>query len=909
MADNPTPTGGLGDAKDGVEQALATNLPGEHPTSAQTPQKASGNDITQTSPRQGHQRLVFTDPVAFRYLEEDPSTVVLDRRRRLEGYEIYLVEQWACSRVHPTFIIATYTGDPSHSILVSVLSVPTDESTWSPRLRVYFKAISQFHARKKETPIGTLMVTNLSGFPSALTVIVIPDGDVKKHREDFIVNEDLKRLGCSGRAGLTVQYPTTATQAKFHQLYRTSDKIPLYSAVMELVKLCQVALTIFSKLAPEYADGLLCDVTEKAINDWWTDIGTDFFNVEPSDGILGPTTVAALLGMVMGARNRLNAFGAPVGKDVFDVMSLKRGIGYFQKAQKLEKTRRLDHQTLDKLHRVTAKAANSEGWTVPKAVKSTVAELSGKGGEMVMGMVGARDKAGIAEVETLDIERFVQLVHGERAKWLWHGKPRKSGSGDIFDHHSNNDGMIFSGDDQGGYVWTSGKRDSVAESIASRPIRSNNESLTPQNSQLALDDKDQQSRKNKSKGMGGRVTDARSGFGRFKDAVGLPRSHHHKHSKEDPGFDYEGGLQYAPYGSELTLNTTRSWQPSSPDLREKSNRDLGQPFQPLDEGSTTKLDHPHTVQEWGEVNYTHSPPRDDEAEPEPEPKPDPDPDPEPDHGPEPEPEPEPEIHVPAYANMYPEPAEQSDRNDEEEPTLQPQMAREKYDEVVLDLDNSGQHIKPGLRKTESSYSLSHLQVETFTVPRYPRNLSFSVAEDAVLTWEDIGGREPPQSSDSIKPALGILRERAASVEARYIGMKISSLELMAKSWVESKMKEIDDLDQLASNHQEELKTQYYQRLEHCQALRVATENILAEDRSSLTDALREIEVLGAKLEYELNALQSRVKDVEDGVAEFERHVIDSEARVNELMAEKHDTGSWTSWFQDFLTFSWNRKRN
>jgi hypothetical protein len=55
-------------------------------------------------------------------------------------------------------------------------------------------------------------------------------------------------------------------------------------------------------------------VTERAINDWWTELGTDFYNIEPSDGILGPTTVAALLGMLMGARNRLNAYGAPVAR-------------------------------------------------------------------------------------------------------------------------------------------------------------------------------------------------------------------------------------------------------------------------------------------------------------------------------------------------------------------------------------------------------------------------------------------------------------------------------------------------------------------------------------------------------------------------------------------------------------------
>lgn len=273
----------------------------------------------EASPLHGHQKLVFTDPVALRYLEEDPATVVLHRRLILEGYEIYIVEQWACSRVHPTFVITTYTGDPSHKVLVGVLSVPTDESSWSPRLKLYFNAVTQCQARTKNTPLGTVMVTDLSSFPSALTVIPVPDGDILRHKEDFIVNENLKRLSCAGRAGLKLQPPSPATVAKFYQLYRTSERVPVYSAVMELVKQCQIALSMFGLLAPEYVDGLLCDVTETAINDWWTEFGIDLYNIEPSDGVLGPTTVAALLGTFMGARNRLHAFGAPVGKDAFEL--------------------------------------------------------------------------------------------------------------------------------------------------------------------------------------------------------------------------------------------------------------------------------------------------------------------------------------------------------------------------------------------------------------------------------------------------------------------------------------------------------------------------------------------------------------------------------------------------------------
>lgn len=824
-----------------------------------------------TSPRSGHQKLVFTDPVAFRYLEEDPSTVVLDRRRRLEGYELYIVEQWACSRVHPTFIIATFTGDPTHSILVSVLSVPTDESNWSSRLRVYFKAVSQFHARRKDTSMGTLMVTNLSGFPSALTVIAVPDGDVKKHREDFIVNENLKRLNCSGRAGLNLQPPAPATQAKFHQLYRTSDRIPLYSSVIELVKLCQFALSIFGKLAPEYADGLLCDITEKAINDWWTDIGTDFFNVEPSDGILGPTTVSALLGMLIGARNRLNAYGAPVGKDVFDIPNMKRGIANFQKSQKLERTRRLDRQTLDKLQRVTAKAASGDGWTVPRAVKSTVAELGGKGGEMVMGMVGGREKAGIAEIETLDIERFVQLVHGERLKWLWHGKPRKSGVGDVFSNLAGEDDMIFSRDDQGGYVWTSQKRDSVAESLAGRTGNNDCDSFGQHTgSSTHLDDKDLQSKVLKS--VTGRVSDARSGFGRLKDAVGIPglRSHNHKHSKEDGGFDLDGDMPYqGTFESEVALTTVKpTREPSpSPETQEKPAKALEQPFQ-------------HSADDLNRRISSDASRSDTRLEPEPRSQ---------------------SLDKDDDPNTIPYRHETEDRSHEQSLSSRRvskqglDVSKDKFDEFISDMDQTSRPMAPFLRHTRSSSDFKELQSRAIRENRWPRHLSFSAVEDTVLTWEDVGPKRDDHSTANENPAVAMRQEAALAAGNKNAGSRILYLRQVTVPWVESQVDAVDEFDQQGQRHQEELNALYYPRLEDYQMLRSTSTDLLGEEKLSLTDALKGVEVLGAKLDYELNALQSKVEDVEDGIAEFERHILEIESRVDLLVDQEHGKDSWVPW--------------
>lgn len=268
-----------------------------------------------------------------------------------------------------------------------------------------------------------MMVTNLSSFPSSLTVVHVPGGDVKQHRIDFIVNEDLKRMGCSGRSALSLHLPSDATRTKFRQLFRTSERVLCYSAVVELVKLCQLSLTVFGKLKREYTDGLLCDVTEKGLRDWWAEFGMDFYNEEPNDGTLGPMTIAGLLGMVIGARNRLGLCGAPVPKDAFDIPQLEKSIIYFQRQQRLERTGHLDRDTLGRLHRAVNKPTGADIFAVPRAIKSTVVDLSTRAVRSSNGIIDA------TAVETVDIEHFVRHISGDACKYLWQGKLRKGNPG------------------------------------------------------------------------------------------------------------------------------------------------------------------------------------------------------------------------------------------------------------------------------------------------------------------------------------------------------------------------------------------------------------------------------------------------------------------------------------------------
>ncbi|KAF7116991.1 hypothetical protein CNMCM5793_005638 [Aspergillus hiratsukae] len=823
------------------------------------------NGLMEASPPHGHQKLVFTDPVALRYLEEDPATIVLHRRLVLQGYEIYIVEQWACSRIHPTFVITTYTGDPSHKVLIGVLSVPTDENTWSPRLKLYFNAVTQCQARTKDTPLGTIMVTDLSSFPSALNVIPVPDGDVFRHKEDFIVNENLKRLNCAGRAGLKLQPPSPATVAKFYQLYRTSERVPVYSAVIELVKQCQIALTMFGLLAPEYVDGLLCDVTETAISDWWTEFGIDLYNIEPSDGVLGPTTVAALLGTFMGARNRLHAFGAPVAKDPFDTRSFKRAIESFQKSQKMERTRRLDRQTLDRLHRATAKAANAEGWT--DAVKSTMAELSGHGGEMVMGMVRGREKGGIADIETLELDNFASLVTGERAKWLWRGKPRKSALGDGLAHGPPAAEMMFTRDDHGNYVWTSRKRHSHEDLAGDRSWQGSDRPWRQPEMATPSDEKDQNLSRIVRRGVSGKVSDARIGFGRFKEAVGLPsiRSQHNKQTKD--GVEVIGDAAYMP-AIESDAET--------PGLRTEADGGLTDQESISEPHDQTKLDAAKaepppstagpTVSELKPPKITVDSPRDNEET---------------------------------------DSARKQSTSQLEEDESDLGRSRTRSTDASVSEDEKSRFDLTLLRRPQSCIDFTTTDDSERRSNGWPRHLSFSIVEDVVLGWESLGGREARQPKPDATLEEAAAFEDTLVSDVRMFSSRIDELSQHTVPWVERQVNSVDELNRKLYESHEKINSIYLDQAEKYQQMRERSSDLLTEEHTYLVDAMKRVELMGAKLDYELNVLESKVEDVESGLGEFERHVMELETRMKGLIKseEEKQSNSWLSRLGRFVGLS------
>jgi len=725
------------------------------------------------------------------------------------------------------------------------------------------------------------MVTNLSSFPSALTVIPVPDGDIKKHRQSFIVNEDLKRLGCSGRSGMSLSEPTKATQDKFLSLYKTSDRVPFSEAVLELVKICQVALFIFGKLEPEYIDGLLCDVTEKAINDWWTEVGSEYFNIEPTDGILGPTTVAALLGTLMGARNRLSWYGAPIAKDVFDLDSTKRGIGSFQKAYKLERTRRLDHRTLQKLHSVTAKAAAGEaGWGVQKAVKSTVEGFGGKRGEIVIGLVGGKEKANIGDIETYDMDKFIGLLHGERAKWLWYGKPRRS----IAEHHEKSipemGNILFGKEELAGQPNRRVQSMPLDEELETRKEKESTSSIysAPVLTGSALSvaespgDKDAL-RKGVLKSVAGKVSDARSGFGRFRDAVGGGlRGHASRPSRDDTpatGFSSPSIASLAQSSGALTspvmVGRAFTWK-NKPE--EYVNGFRKEDVEPASLTSSAMRSSDQAAKESKSLLQGI-----DEADM--------------DHDAEVTNDQANSTLVDGIRALVTEEVSAAGSMVDEADLRGPILALQRDSSTTL----------TGLQRRHSDRLPPAAVAGDIGEARWPRRLSFSVAEDAVLGWEDIAAIEEPNQSD----VADALMQHVGSAEvARNFYTQLADLKQSLEPWVSSNVRHLESLDDLYEKQAEDLQNLYYQLTEAYQHVKHNSSELVGSERARITEALREVEVLAQRLEYEIGALASKVQDVEDGVAQFEAQVEYVEQRAEELKAQL-ETESWLHWAVRTLT--------
>ncbi|KAH8118294.1 hypothetical protein DFH11DRAFT_1723223 [Phellopilus nigrolimitatus] len=261
-----------------------------------------------------------------RWFNTDYRYEVAEEDVQLSGYQIYAVEKWIVERTRTTTLLAVYTGDLNDKITVTALA-PASTLSSTEAHQEWEKVIHDLRkdgARPRETSKGVIMVTSLANFRSDYTVVLIPDGDFIKHREQLYVNINLLRMGCSGRSALTLQETSDTTKDRFISMYQFGDAIRpqerFRQTVLELVKLIQCGLSLFDMFPNnlEEQNGLLCDVTVDGIQKWVTEVGEPYMKVEPMERVADPSTVSALISLVLSMRNKLSVIGyQAIPKDPF----------------------------------------------------------------------------------------------------------------------------------------------------------------------------------------------------------------------------------------------------------------------------------------------------------------------------------------------------------------------------------------------------------------------------------------------------------------------------------------------------------------------------------------------------------------------------------------------------------------
>jgi hypothetical protein len=183
-----------------------------------------------------------------------------------------------------------------------------------------------------------------------------------------------------------------------------------------------------------------------------------------------------------------------------------------------------------------------------------------------------------------------------------------------------------------------------------------------------------------------------------------------------------------------------------------------------------------------------------------------------------------------------------------------------------------------------------------------RHLSFSTVEEVVLKWEPIGNKPVIKETENLEDSIA--QEDMLASEGRIFSSRILELSQRTVPWVERQVDSVDGLNQVLYDHHEELNSVYLERLADYQKLRERSSDILLDENHHLTDGVKRVELIGAKLDYELNVLESKVEDMEAGLSDFERHIVNVETRIKALVKgeEQHST-SWSAWVARFMGFS------
>ncbi|KAI7869379.1 hypothetical protein BDF14DRAFT_1880247 [Spinellus fusiger] len=330
---------------------------------------------------------------------------VITEEAELQGYQIYIVEQWICDRITPSNTVKVFTGDPAHKIKVCVLAIAmADLEHPRPEIQPFFS--NDMPLKMKSTSLGEITLTDPSELPYDMDMVLVPDGDFDGWIKQAYINIDLRRVNCTGRSALNLKRPNPASEEKFRSLYKISEAVDFEDTVINLVILAQISLYLFKLLKRDYIDGLLCNDTLRAFREFYMKYqphkSTEY---QMREFWMEPHLLTALITKIIVCRNKLQAYGFTTIKDPFaDFEALRFDIEEFQRVKGLKKTRLIDLETLEKLNEYTPGQLK-----VRKVLKSKLDDIS----------------------ESSDPEAFRRHFSIESLRTIWRPRIKSVFSGDM----------------------------------------------------------------------------------------------------------------------------------------------------------------------------------------------------------------------------------------------------------------------------------------------------------------------------------------------------------------------------------------------------------------------------------------------------------------------------------------------
>ncbi|GME95761.1 unnamed protein product [Ambrosiozyma monospora] len=358
----------------------------------------------------------------------------------MQGYESYLVEQWITKRTNKNMIVI-YTGNSTDVVRAYKVTISKYLPSWPPRFRQYIEDLNQSkYLSSTETENGKIFITNLAQLDSTLILIPVPKGDFRKLYTQYVINYNLKKLGCGPRSSMVISEPSKSVEDKFKSSFKIPADIPLDYACREVICIMQTFLYYYDMLEPQYCDGLLCEKTEEAIIRWWRLImeirlASSVLKHKPPTCTMG-TSIITIIGFTLLLRSVLELTNTVVApKDPLDPERFVSSIRQFQKSQKIIKSRypsgKFDHETITKLLEAAMSTKVNQNFTkdlskMKNLVKSTVIDFtSGKS----LGNVNSLSQTSTTKenlssrmMTCQDSEHLSKCCNGKRLNYLFHGK-------------------------------------------------------------------------------------------------------------------------------------------------------------------------------------------------------------------------------------------------------------------------------------------------------------------------------------------------------------------------------------------------------------------------------------------------------------------------------------------------------